>query len=412
MNAIVLTVGDELLIGQVIDTNSAWIGSTFNELGINLLEILSVGDELNAIKDGIDYCLNKADVVIMTGGLGPTKDDITKVAIAQYFNVGTSFSQPTYDRIVKIFEKFGKPMQESHKEQCFMPNNAILLNNKMGTAPGMLFNHGEKILVSLPGVPFEMKAIITDELIPILKSKPSEIAIFHKTIMTAGEGESFIADRIAPLIENMPTYIKIAYLPSLGSVRLRLTGKHKDIDLLQKEINEYSDKIVNELGQLVYGYDDISLQESLMHLFKKKGFTLSAAESCTGGYFSHMITSVAGSSAYYIGSLVTYSNEMKMHLLNVNENTLKNHGAVSEETVREMVKGLLETTKSNIGVSVSGIAGPSGGSEEKPVGTIWMAVSNGIRTEAYKINATKDRLKNIEYSSTVLMNKLRLFLLD
>jgi nicotinamide-nucleotide amidase len=412
MNAIVLTVGDELLIGQVIDTNSAWIGSTFNELGINLLEILSVGDELNSIKDGIDYCLNKADVVIMTGGLGPTKDDITKVAIAQYFNVGTSFSQPTYNRIVKIFEKFGKPMQESHKEQCFMPNNAILLNNKMGTAPGMLFNHGEKILVSLPGVPFEMKAIITDELIPILKSKPSEIAIFHKTIMTAGEGESFIADRIAPLIENMQTYIKIAYLPSLGSVRLRLTGKHKDIDLLQKEINEYSDKIVNELGQLVYGYDDISLQESLMHLFKKKGFTLSAAESCTGGYFSHMITSVAGSSAYYLGSLVTYSNEMKMHLLNVNENTLKNHGAVSEETVREMVKGLLETTKSNIGVSVSGIAGPSGGSEEKPVGTIWMAVSNGIRTEAYKINATKDRLKNIEYSSTVLMNKLRLFLLD
>jgi nicotinamide-nucleotide amidase len=409
LNAIVLTIGDEILIGQVIDTNSAWIGNTFNEIGINILEILSVGDELTAIKDAIDYVLTKADLVIVTGGLGPTKDDITKTAIAQYFGVDMVYSQSTYDRIEKIYEKFGRSMTPAQKEQCYMPANAKLLTNRLGTAPGMLIEHNSKTMVALPGVPYEMKAIITEELLPILSSTPSEVVIVHKTIMTAGEGETVIADKILPFLEGMPDYIKLAYLPSLGSVRLRLTGKHKDGAMLEKEIEEYANIIVEKLGAIVYAYGDISLEESLLQLFSQKGLTLSAAESCTGGYFSHKITSVSGSSQYFMGSVISYSNAIKSQLLGVKEETLQTYGAVSEETVTEMVAGLLKLTKTNIGVSVSGIAGPGGGSADKPVGTIWMAISDGTEVVTYKINATKDRAKNIEYATTVLMNKLRLF---
>lgn len=409
MNAIVITIGDEILIGQVIDTNSAWIGNTFNGIGIHVMEILSIGDELPAIKSALDYALEKADLIVMTGGLGPTKDDITKTAIAEYFNVGMVYSQSTYDIIEKIYTKFGKTMLPSHKDQCYMPANATLLKNRLGTAPGMLIKHGNKMLVSLPGVPFEMKSIISEELLPILNSRPSDSHILHKTIMTAGEGETFIADKILPYLEAMPDYIKLAYLPSLGSVRLRLTGRHTDFNLLSSDIEKYANIIVEKLGDIVYAYDDKSLEEHLLDVFTAKGLTLSAAESCTGGYFSHKITSVPGSSQFFLGSLVTYSNEMKEHLLGVKNDTLQNHGAVSEETVKEMVHGLIAQTKSNIGIAVSGIAGPGGGSPEKPVGTIWMAISNGKDTLTYKVNATKDRAKNIEYATTYLMNKLRLF---
>ncbi len=409
MNAIVVTIGDEILIGQVIDTNSAWIGSTFNGIGIDVLEVLSVGDELDAIKNAIDYALNKAALIIITGGLGPTKDDITKTAIAQYFKVDMVYSQSTYERIEKIYQKFGKAMLPSHKEQCYMPANATLLTNRLGTAPGMLIMHESKMLVSLPGVPFEMKTIITDELLPILATQPSKTHILHKTIMTAGEGETFIADKILPYLEDMPAYIKLAYLPSLGSVRLRLTGKHIDDQQLATDIEKYASVIVDKLGALVYAFDDVSLEENMLALFTTKGLTLSAAESCTGGYFSHKLTSIAGSSQYFVGSVITYSNAMKSQLLGVKEDTLQAFGAVSEETVIEMVKGLIGLTKTDIGVSVSGIAGPGGGSIEKPVGTIWMALSNGQDVVTYKINATKDRSKNIEYATTFLMNKLRLF---
>ncbi len=409
MNAIVLTIGDEILIGQVIDTNSAWIGNTFNEIGINILEILSVGDELNAIKDAIDYAMLKADLIVLTGGLGPTKDDITKTAISQYFGVGMVFSQLTYENIEKIYEKFGRTMTPALSEQCYMPANAVLLNNSLGTAPGMLIEHNSKMLVSLPGVPYEMKTIITEELLPILAKKPSEIKILHKTIMTAGEGETVIADKILPYLETMPDYIKLAYLPSLGSVRLRLTGKHVDRNQLTTDLDKYANIITEKLGDIIYSTEDRSLEQMLWYLFTHKGLTLSAAESCTGGFFSHKITSIAGSSQYFIGSVVTYSNELKKQLLGVKEETLQIHGAVSEETVKEMASGLLKLTKTSIGVAVSGIAGPGGGSPDKPVGTIWMAISNGDKVITYKINASKDRSKNIEYATTVLMNKLRLF---
>jgi nicotinamide-nucleotide amidase len=411
MNAILLTVGDEILIGQVIDTNSAWMGNQLNSIGVHVSEILSVSDDLVAIKEAISYAMDKADVVLMTGGLGPTKDDITKVAIAQYFSVGTVFSQETYDKIVKIFERFGKTMSESHKEQCYMPENAILVDNKMGTAPGMMFEQGTKLLFSMPGVPHEMKSIMTESVLGIISAKlPSNVHIYHKTIMTSGEGESFIADRIEPLLEQMPTYIKLAYLPSLGHVRLRLTGKHEDKDLLYKEQDQYTKVIAEELGAIVYEYDNVSLEQHLKNLLTEKGLTLSTAESCTGGNIAHMITTVPGSSSYFLGSIVSYSNEIKSALLGVNTETLSKHGAVSEQCVKEMLVGLLNQTGSDLGISVSGVAGPDGGSEEKPVGTVWIAVGNkeNMTTTLIKVNRG-ERAKNIEYASHVALNKLRLF---
>jgi nicotinamide-nucleotide amidase len=411
MNAIILTVGDEILIGQVIDTNSAWLGNTLNGIGINVLEILSVGDELSAIKDGLKYALNKADVVLMTGGLGPTKDDITKVAISEYFNVGSSFSQATYDKIEKIFQRYGRQMNESHKAQCYMPDNAQLVENRMGTAPGMLFEEGGKILVSMPGVPYEMKSIVSESLIDIFKSKmPSDQAIYHKTIMTSGEGESFIAEKIEPLLQDMPEYIKLAYLPSLGHVRLRLTGKYNDGEKLKSEVDHYIKIIVGQLGHIVYDFDNVNMETHIKNLFISKGLKLSTAESCTGGYISHLLTSIPGSSAYYQGSIISYSNDIKQSILKVEDSVLNSHGAVSEECVRSMLKGLLQTTNTDLGIAISGIAGPDGGSEEKPVGTVWIAVGNEKEISATLIKVNRgDRLKNIEYASHVALNKLRLF---
>jgi nicotinamide-nucleotide amidase len=413
MKAIIITVGDEILIGQVIDTNSAWIGNVFNEKGIDIVEIVSVQDKLEAIESAIQQAMNKADLVVMTGGLGPTKDDITKVAIANYFGVEMVYSEETFERIKIIFEKFGRTVGESHKAQCFMPANAILLKNKMGTAPGMLIQHENKMLVSLPGVPYEMKSIITDELLPYLqKNHPSSSHIFHKTIMTSGEGETIIADIIEPLLENMPNYIKLAYLPSLGHVRVRFTGKHQDREILEKEVSHYGEIAMKALGKIVYGVDDISLEQSLQDLCSNLDLKLTTAESCTGGFISHKITSIPGSSSHFIGGIVSYSNDLKKNILNVNEETLIKHGAVSEQTVLEMLHGILAITKANVGIAISGIAGPDGGSEEKPVGTIWIAYGNDSNQVAVKINSTKDRLKNIEYASHVALNKLRLFILE
>jgi nicotinamide-nucleotide amidase len=411
MNAILLTVGDEILIGQVVDTNSAWMGNQLNSIGVQVTEILSVSDDLDAIKDALGYALDKSDVVLMTGGLGPTKDDITKVAIADFFDVGTEFSQETYEKIVKIFQRFGRTMSEVHKTQCYMPQNAILIENKMGTAPGMQFEYGKKLLFSMPGVPHEMKSIMSDSVLAIISARmPSDLHIYHKTIMTSGEGESFIADRIEPLLDKMPSYIKLAYLPALGHVRLRLTGKYVDKIALHNEVDHFTNIIVRELGSIVYGYDNLLIESHIKDLFIHKGLTLSTAESCTGGYIAHLITSIPGSSAYFQGSILSYSNEIKKSLLGVSNNTLNNYGAVSEECVREMLAGVIKQTHTSVGIAISGIAGPDGGSEDKPVGTVWIAVGNNevVTTTQIKVNRG-DRLKNIEYASHVALNKLRLF---
>lgn len=410
MKATIITIGDEILIGQVVDTNSAWLGQRMNELGIDIVEKFSIGDDHVQILSTLQLAFEKSDLVLMTGGLGPTKDDITKHAIVEFYNTELTFSQSTYENIVKIFERIKRPVSESLKEQCFLPANAVLLKNRMGTAPGMLFEKEHKMLVSMPGVPYEMVSIVENELIPFLKTKTTDLCIIHSTIMTSGEGETVLADKILPKLSLMPDYIKLAYLPSLGSVRLRLTGKHKNLALVTEEVNQYTHIITEALGDLVYGFDNESLEAHLLKCATSKNITLSTGESCTGGYLAHKLTSVPGSSAYFKGSIIAYSNDIKTNILKVNQSTIDQYGAVSEETAKEMLNGLLSTTQSTVGIAITGIAGPDGGTEEKPVGTIWLALGTKDEIQTFKLNATKDRFKNIEYATTVAMNKLRLFI--
>jgi nicotinamide-nucleotide amidase len=405
--AYLITVGDELLIGQVIDTNSAWLGQKLNEHGLEVVGKLAVGDKKEQIVQAIATGFNLADLVLMTGGLGPTKDDITKLGICQFFGVEMVFSESTYNNIVTFFKKLNRPLSESHKKQCYMPSNASLLNNKMGTAPGMLFHYNNKLLISMPGVPYEMKSIMEDEVFHLLAN--SEQSIVHKTLMTSGKGETEIEDKIAHIVDMFPSHIKIAYLPSLGVVRLRLTGKSNHKKTLADEVEHFALKIKNELGGIVYADEDINLESYLLKLFNQKKLTLSTAESCTGGFLAHRITSIPSSSSYYKGSIISYSNEIKISHLHVASAILEKFGAVSKETVEAMVKGALQHLDTDVAVAISGIAGPDGGSEEKPVGTIWIAVANYSAVESIKIKASKDRLKNIEYASTIAMNFIRIF---
>lgn len=410
MNASIITVGDEILIGQIIDTNSAWMGQQLNAIGIEVREILSVGDRHEEIIRALDEACTLSDVVLVTGGLGPTDDDLTIAALADFLNVSLYFDAPTYERIRSYFERLGRPVSDAHKAQCYLPETVQILKNKMGTAPGMLFRHHGKIIISMPGVPYEMKYLMEHEVIPFLKTNFISDAIIHKTLMTAGEGESVLAEMIAPIVKTFPPHLKMAYLPSLGMVRLRITGKGKDSSALQQEIDAFSDRIASLLGDVVFGYDDIPLEKVIMELCLKKNLTLSTAESCTGGAIAARITTISGSSAYYSGSVISYSNDVKKNLLGVADTTLNTYGAVSEQTVKAMVSGVLRLTKSDVAIAVSGIAGPDGGSDVKPVGTIWMAVGNAHVIETTLIRAGKDRIKNIEYAVNMALNMARKFI--
>ncbi|MCO6477690.1 MAG: competence/damage-inducible protein A [Phaeodactylibacter sp.] len=412
MKVHLITVGDEILIGQVIDTNSAWMARQLNLAGARIAGISSVGDDEGEIEHALEEALKQADAVLMTGGLGPTKDDITKKTLAKFFGVELEFHEPTYGRILRFFERLGRTATPAHRQQCFMPVNATLLLNKMGTAPGMWFEHKGKVIVSIPGVPYEMEYLMEHEVIPRLKRFFPGLPIAHRTILTAGEGESKIAERLEYLEEELPPYIKLAYLPNLGQVRLRLSGSLPDESALNRELDFYAQKIRETLGSLIFGAETDRLEAAIGRMLQEQGKMLVTAESCTGGYLAHLITSVPGSSNYFKGSIIAYSNEVKMKQLKVSPQTLETHGAVSEQTVAEMVKGAVELLEADVAVAVSGIAGPGGGSPEKPVGTIWMAVGNGEKVLTRRIYAGKDRLKNIEYSSSHALNFVRQFLLQ
>ncbi len=411
MKAILMTIGDELLIGQVIDTNSAWMGEKLNELGVQVVEKISVGDDSKAIQDALERSLNFADIILITGGLGPTKDDITKKSLAHFFNTKMEFHQPTWARIQGLFDRWGRSTTPQHKAQCYMPSNALLLENKMGTAPGMLFEFKDTIIVSMPGVPYEMKYIMENGVFPVIIDKNQHQHIIHKTIRTVGEGESRLAAKIEDITDNLPAHIKLAFLPSLGQVRLRLTGIGSDKSLIEKDIHHYQELIEKRISEFVFGYDLTTLEESIGRLCLEKRIKIATAESCTGGYIAHKITSIPGSSAYFMGSVVAYDNSIKNKILGVRKETLKKHGAVSEETVIEMLTGLLNLYEVDAGVSISGIAGPGGGSDAKPVGTVWIAYGDRDNIHTAKIRAGKDRLKNIAYSSTQALNLLRKFLI-
>lgn len=406
----IITIGDELLIGQVIDTNSAKMAQMLQTIGGQVTGRTTIGDDREVMLETLKMATEKADVVLVTGGLGPTKDDITKKVLAEFYGVGFVFHQETSDWIDKIFKRFGRTVPEGIREQCFMPQNAEILRNKRGTAPGMYFDENDKVLVSMPGVPHEMEYIMQNGVLPKLMERFPSAPFAHRTMLTVGEGESRIAEMIKDFEDNLPPHIKLAYLPGISRVRLRLTASHEDEDFVNAVLDEEFKRLKALLPEkLIVADEDITLEKALGQLLQEKGLSLSTAESCTGGYVAHLITSVPGSSAYYMGSVLSYSNEIKVNQLGVKEETLKSHGAVSEQTVVEMVKGAVGLLKTDIAVATSGIAGPGGGTEEKPVGTIWVAVGNQSTVKTIKLSLGKDRTRNIQYTATRALNMVRLF---
>jgi nicotinamide-nucleotide amidase len=406
----IITIGDEILIGQIVDTNSAWMAQQLNNAGIRIKQISSVSDDRQHILNALAEARGRADIILITGGLGPTKDDITKKTLAEYFGVGMVESKAALENVNRIFAKYNRPLLEVNRLQAEVPENCEVILNHNGTAPGMWFNDEGKIYVSMPGVPFEMMYMIEEEVIPKLKSIFKLPVIIHKTILTAGEGESFLAERIADIENDLPPYIKLAYLPKLGQVRLRLSGYCEDTAILQQKIDEFAGRIVERVGNNVVALEDIPLEKALLNVMAEKGLKLSVAESCTGGYISHLFTQHAGSSKVFLGGAVTYANELKESLLGVKDETILKYGAVSEETVTEMVLGALHNFKSDYAIAVTGIAGPDGGTPDKPVGTVWIGVASAGKTFVKKFTFSSKRAQNIERSAISALSMLNTLL--
>ncbi len=413
MKVHLLTIGDELLIGQVVDSNSAWMAQRLNEIGAEVLEITSVGDDPEHIRRTLERLFpSEADAILATGGLGPTKDDKTKQAFADFFGVGFVFHQETWERLCRLFERFGRQPTDAHRQQCLMPQNAEILSNDFGTAPAMWFEERGKVLVSLPGVPHEMKQLMEAEVLPRLRARFPGKVILHRTILTVGEGESRIAQRLSAIEEGLPPALKLAYLPGLGQVRLRLSATGEDESQLRTLLEEHAAAIERALPGIVFGYEDTTLEEAIGNLLRERRLTLATAESCTGGYLAHRITTVSGSSDYFTGSVVAYSNAVKQKVLGVRESTLRRYGAVSEATVREMVQGVRKALGADAAIATSGIAGPTGGTPEKPVGTIWIAAGCGEELHTRKLQLGTDRLLNIQLTGVFALDLLRKILLQ
>lgn len=415
MKVHIITIGDEILIGQIVDTNSAWMATQLNLAGMEVTAIKTVSDQLEDIKRNILDSMKDADVVLTTGGLGATKDDITKVAIAELLGVGTYFDEDLYNMITTFFKKRGFPITDAHRIQCMMPETTTKLPNKMGTAPGMWFEKEGTVLISMPGVPYEMKHIMSEQALPRLKEKFGVKPIFHRTLLTAGFGETQLATQIESIVDAFPTNVKMAYLPNLGEVRLRVSAVG-EAGTSDAELRSLVDTNITDIEKIldttIYGYEKDTIQNAVGQLLLKKDWQMGTAESCTGGNIAARIVQTSGSSAYFKGGVVAYSNAVKMEKLNVKESTLETYGAVSEETVREMVAGTIKELGVDVAVSVSGIAGPTGGTPDKPVGLIWIAVGTGDDVRTHKLQLGKDRLKNIEYVTKRTLNLLRLFLLE
>ncbi|NJN77138.1 MAG: competence/damage-inducible protein A [Saprospiraceae bacterium] len=408
MNAQIITIGDEILIGQIVDTNSAWMAQQLNANGIAVTEIITCRDDKESILSAVKRALSQGDLVLTTGGLGPTKDDITKKTLADYFGFPMAFHQPTFEIIEQLITNHGRKLTEAHRNQAWMPEGIQHLENKMGTAPGMWFEQDGKVLISMPGVPYEMKYIVENQAIPAILKRFKTTPIRHRTILTVGQGESKIAEIIEDFENSLAKdNIKLAYLPSLGSVRLRLSVSGENAAILDDLLDAKVEELKTLIPQYIYGFGTTTFEAALGELLKSKGVTVSTAESCTGGLVAHRLTTVSGSSAYFHGSVVAYDNAIKRNVLGVKSETLDKFGAVSEETVTEMVQGVLKVMKTDYAIAVSGIAGPTGGKPDKPVGTIWVAVGNKDEVRTHKLQLSKDRMKNVEYTVVFALNFLR-----
>jgi nicotinamide-nucleotide amidase len=407
MKAHIITIGDELLIGQTIDTNSAWIGAELSKLGFDIWRITSIHDNRNDILNTLKEVSGKTDVVIITGGLGPTSDDITKPTLCEYFGTRLVLNTEVLQMIEVMMSKRGFPMNENNRRQAEVPESCKVLTNAMGTAPGMWFEQNGTIFISMPGVPYEMKYIMDQHVIPQLNKSFSTQIILHRNIMTYGEPEARLAEILTGFESSLPVFIKLAYLPSSGVIKLRLTATGSD----SKNLTTGLDKQIKSLYQIIPNLIFSELEESfefvIGRLLKELKKTVCTAESCTGGRIANLITSIPGSSAYFKGSVVAYDNSVKTELLGVKEETLSMYGAVSEQVVIEMAEGLRRKFKADFAVSTSGIAGPGGGTPEKPVGTVWIAVSSEKETIASRHVFGNNRIINIDRFSIAALSLLR-----
>lgn len=403
----IITIGDEILFGQIVDTNTQWIGTQLTDIGIRPARKTSVGDNREDILDAFTQASRRVNVVIVTGGLGPTRDDITKHTFCEYFGTELEINQDALALITEFFAKRGRAMTELNIQQAALPKNCTYIPNLWGTAPGMWFEKDGVIYVSLPGVPYEMKSLMEFEILPRLKARFSTHIIQHKSIRTIGIGESFLAEKISAWEDALPQHIKLAYLPHFGQVRLRLTGTGTDEEVLEKELTEQVASVMPLIGEHVFGFDSDELETVIGTLLMNSNATVATAESCTGGYVANQITGIPGSSRYYEGSVVSYSNDVKMNVLGVSRETLEAYGAVSEQTAREMAEGARRVLNTTFAISTTGIAGPDGGTEEKPVGTVWIACATPGETFTQLLTLRNNRKINIELTCSYALNLLR-----
>jgi nicotinamide-nucleotide amidase len=409
--ASIITIGDELLIGQVIDTNSAWMAQELNKAGIRVARRVAVGDVWDEIWTALDEEQQHASIILITGGLGPTADDITKPLLCKYFNGTMIVDEQARQNVLNIFTKLNRPIIERNLLQAQVPDTCRVIQNKRGTAPGMWFEKNGKIFVSMPGVPHEMKGMMEDDVIPELCRHFTFPHIAHRTLLTAGVGESFLAELVKEFEAALPPHIKLAYLPNYGMVRLRLSSTGMDKENIEKEVDTQFLQLQSIVKDYLVTNIDEPLEKLLGRILIEKGKTLCTAESCTGGYIAHLITSIPGSSKFYEGSVISYSYKAKEDLLQVDKEILETRGAVSEEIVTQMARGALKNIGSDYVIAVSGIMGPDGGMPDKPVGTVWLAYGNKNKIEAQKLSFRFDRMRNIQLTATTAINALRKFIL-
>jgi len=408
IQAEIISIGDEILYGQTLDTNSHWISSRLDEIGVKVRRKITIGDTREEILTALQESTERADIVLITGGLGPTKDDLTKPLLAEFFGVGMTRNQEVLDHLTALYEERGRVLNDLNQQQADLPANCTMLMNRLGTAPGMWFEENDTIYVSMPGVPYEMEGLMNDHVLPRLSEKFSGGVIYHKIIRTIGIPESTLAEKIADWEDNLPSNIKLAYLPTFGQVKLRLTAIGDSKDSLAEVVQAEVDKLIPQISSYVFGYDDDEIEKVVGDMLMAQNKTIAFAESCTGGYISHLITSVPGSSQYYKGSIVSYDYDVKVNSLDVDRAIMEEQGAVSEAVVLQMARAVREKLGADIGVSVSGIAGPDGGTEEKPVGTVWIGYSDKDKTIAKKFNFFKDRNLNIKFSALSALNMFRI----
>jgi nicotinamide-nucleotide amidase len=408
---VIVSIGDEILIGQINNTNAVWMAEKLNASGFSTVEITTISDDAGAILSTLERVGKIADLVVVTGGLGPTKDDLTKQTICRFFGSRLVLNEEILEHVRRFFAQRNKELTELNRRQAEVPDNCTPIHNELGTAPGMYFEKEGVHYVFMPGVPFEMKYIMESWVIPEMSRRLEPETIVQKTVLTHGLGESFLAERIAEWENALPPHIKLAYLPSPGRVRLRLRAIDSDRDKLQKEIDEEIEKLKAIIPELIYGYDDDRMEEIIGVMLREKGKTLATAESCTGGYIAHKITEIPGSSDYFLGSVVAYSNEIKRDVLGVSEKDLDDYGAVSEPVIRQMAEGVRRKFGADYALATSGIAGPGGGTPEKPVGTIWIALATPHKTIAKRYQFGEHRIRNINFSFQTAVNMLRMELL-